>query len=74
MPEKVIAILDCKEGIVKMNFWDPWHRSEDNVFDTWLCCRGHGNRVTVAPKTGRYPKDVDFRYRMWSYRIVFENS
>jgi hypothetical protein len=64
MPHEFFAVVECKKGIVQVYLGDPRHRAQQDVFDTRLRGRSHGNRVSVAAQSSSYPKDIDFSNRV----------
>ena len=58
--QKLVAVLDGKEGIMEVDLGNPWQRAHHNVFDAGLRGGGHGDGVAVASKSGRHPQNIEF--------------
>ena len=44
---------------MQMHLREPGKRPQDQLFDTRLRGRSHGNGVAIAPQPGSNPKNVD---------------
>ena len=62
-----------RNGLCRLHFGNPWHGTEDKVFDTGLSRRRHGDGVAIASKPRGNPEHVNFRNRLWSLRGAFSN-
>lgn len=70
--QKLVAVFKGEEGIVEVDLGDPWEATHDNVFDTGLRGRSHGNGIAIASKPRRNPKNVNLRDgRSWLVRACW---
>ena len=56
-----------------MDFGDPGHGSEDDIFDTGLGCGSHGDGVAIASQAGGDPENSDFRDWLRGLYVTFSN-
>ena len=46
---------------MEVDFGNPRHTAHDNVFDTGLRSRGHGDGIAIAAKPRRDPQNINLR-------------
>ncbi|MDB5387074.1 MAG: hypothetical protein JWM11_2720, partial [Planctomycetaceae bacterium] len=49
-------------GVMQSQQGDTWNTTQDQIFETGLRSRGHGDRIAIAAKSRRQPQNVD-RFR-----------
>jgi hypothetical protein len=58
---------------MQMDFGNPRHCAEDNVFDAGLGSGSHGDGVAIASQAGGNPENGDFRDWLRGLRVTFSN-
>jgi hypothetical protein len=62
-PDEFISVFICKKWIMEIYFGNPGKGAKNKVLNAWLRRRRDRNRISITPKTGRHPKDVNLRDR-----------